>query len=271
MAFNWTCPHCATTQTVVDEKRDVNWRSISLKSQSDGNLVVQDLSVGCSNPNCLKTTIRVKVGEGEYKNQGYRFLQGGSVIFDQFVYPQGAAKPQPDYIPAPIREDYHEACLIRDFSPKASATLIRRCLQGMIRDFAGISKDRLIDEIKALRKAVDDGSADRAVSIESVEAIDRVRGIGNIGAHMEKDINQIVEVDPGEAQALIELVEMLFEEWYAARQKRVDRLARIDSISESKKIAKVAAPSQKALAAPFAIGTVADILGSGSDATGDQA
>ena len=55
---------------------------------------------------------------------------------------------------------------------------------------------------------------------ESVEAIDHVRTIGNIGAHMEKDIDLIIEVDPGEAQALIELIELLFEEWYVAKYER---------------------------------------------------
>jgi hypothetical protein len=45
-----------------------------------------------------------------------------------------------------------------------------------------------------------------------VEAIDIVRNIGNIGAHMEADINVIVDVDPDEAQTLIELIETLFLE-----------------------------------------------------------
>jgi hypothetical protein len=108
----------------------------------------------------------------------------------------------------------------------------------MIRDFAKITKPTLAKEIEALRQAVDDGSADRAISSESVDAIDQVRGIGNIGAHMEKDIDLIIEVDPGEAQALIELVEMLFEEWYGARHRRQAKLQHIASIAEAKKQAK---------------------------------
>lgn len=159
---------------------------------------------------------------------GDRILWGGRLI------PQGAAKPQPDYIPEALREDYLEACQIRDLSPKAAATLARRCLQGIIRDYAKISKPRLIDEIKELRKAVDDGTAPQGVTHDSVEAIDHVRKVGNIGAHMEKDIDLIVPIDPGEAQALIELIEMLFEEWYVARHKRKERLARIAAIGAEK-------------------------------------
>ena len=109
----------------------------------------------------------------------------------------------------------------------------------MIRDFAGIKKARLIDEIKALRVAVHDGSADRAITPESVDAIDHVRGVGNIGAHMEKDIDVIVPVDPGEAQALIDLVELLFDEWYGARHRRKQSLAVVKGIAAEKTALKV--------------------------------
>lgn len=78
---------------------------------------------------------------------------------------------------------------------------------------------------------------------------------------MEKDINQIVDVDPGEAQALIELVEMLFEEWYSARWKRQQRLANIASISESKKATQGGLAAANALMALAPQGTVADLLG----------
>jgi hypothetical protein len=82
----------------------------------------------------------------------------------------------------------------------------------MIRDFCKISKHRLIDEIKELRKRVNEDQAPLGVQPDTVDAIDHVRKIGNIGAHMETDINVIVDVDPNEAQVLIELAELLFEE-----------------------------------------------------------
>lgn len=88
---------------------------------------------------------------------------------DWQLRPQSNAKPFPPYIPAPIREDYEEACSIKDLSPKAAATLSRRCLQGIIRDYWGISKARLIDEINELKGKVDQSTWD---------AIDAVRNIG---------------------------------------------------------------------------------------------
>jgi hypothetical protein len=72
------------------------------------------------------------------------------------------------------------------------------------------------------------------VSEESVEAIDAVRQIGNIGAHFEKDINLIVDVEPEEASALVSLTELLFQEWYVARHERQARLGNVKTIAGAK-------------------------------------
>ena len=135
----------------------------------------------------------------------------------------------PDYVPKAIRDDYTEACAIRDLSPKASATLSRRSLQGIIRDFWGVSKSRLADEIEAIKDKTD---------TQTWDAIDAVRKIGNIGAHMEKDINVIVDVDPKEAQLLIELIELLVKDWYIAKHDREERLKKIVAVSQAKDAAK---------------------------------
>jgi len=175
--------------------------------------------------------------------RGSNFIGIKDVIASRRILPESAAKPQPDFIPEPLRTDYLESCRIKDLSPKASATLSRRCLQGMIRDFCGIKKGRLIDEITTLRVQVEDGSMASGVTVESVDAIDHVRSIGNIGAHMEKDIDLVIDVEPNEAQALIELIELLFDEWYIARRTRQDRLAAVQKIATAKKNAKEVSPT----------------------------
>jgi len=157
------------------------------------------------------------------------------LFFASRLMPESSAKPQPEFIPIALREDYIEACRIRNLSPKASATLSGRCLQGMLRDFCGVSGKTLYAEIEALRVLVQDGQAPLGVSPDSVESIDHVRGVGNIGAHMEKDIDQIVPVEPAEAQLLIELIETLFEEWYVQRDSRARRLNKIKALAEGKK------------------------------------
>jgi hypothetical protein len=108
----------------------------------------------------------------------------------------------------------------------------------MIRDFCGISLRTLHSEIVELKGQVEEGTAPRQVSEESVAAIDAVRELGNIGAHFERDINLIVEVEPEEATALISLIELLFQEWYVARQERQTRLAKVKTIAATKKTAR---------------------------------
>jgi hypothetical protein len=96
----------------------------------------------------------------------------------------------------------------------------------MIRDFWGVKKGTLYEEINGIQEKVDPAVW---------AAIDAVRKIGNIGAHMEKDINLVIDVDPDEAQTLIQLIEVLFEEWYIARKQRADHLASIVKMAEAKK------------------------------------
>lgn len=234
MPTNWECPYCNRAQVITSPKLRKGLVDLRISDQAEGPLCGSFLAVGCSNPECLKTTVKAIVMNA-WDSDGICYTREGTEIINTFLIPSSNAKPQPDYIPQPIREDYYEACKIRDLSPKASATLIRRCLQGMIRDFAGIKKNTLNGEITALKEAIIDGTADRSITPESVEAIDHIRTIGNIGAHMEKDINTIIDVEPNEAEVLINVTEMLFEEWYGARHKRAQHLAQVMQIADDKK------------------------------------
>jgi hypothetical protein len=177
----------------------------------------------CPNPKCKEFTLKEWMFEYE-KPVGYP-SRTGSNLQSWCLVPPSTAKVFPDYVPSPILQDYREACLIQNLSPKASATLSRRCLQGMIRDFWKIKKDRLVDEIEALEKHVDP---------LTWEAIDAVRKVGNIGAHMKKDIDVIVDVDPLEAEKLIGLIELLISDWYVTRYERQRRLEEIVAIGEAK-------------------------------------
>ena len=105
----------------------------------------------------------------------------------------------------------------------------------MIRDFHKITKQNLNQEINELRDKIDDGVWD---------AIDAIRKVGNVGAHMEKDINVVVDVDPEEAQLLLGLIEQLFQEWYVTRYEREKRIASVKALAERKDLAKKATPQQ---------------------------
>ena len=69
-------------------------------------------------------------------------------------------------------------------------------------------------------------------------AIDGLRKIGNIGAHMENEIDRIVDVDPHEAQQLLRLIELLLEKWYIARHDEESLLAEISEIAQEKETAR---------------------------------
>lgn len=61
-----------------------------------------------------------------------------------------------------------------------------------------------------------------------------MRNIGNIGAHMKKDINVIVDVEPKEAELLVGLIEILLKDWYIARHERQQHLANIVKVAQTK-------------------------------------
>lgn len=242
--MNWTCPHCDKAQTLTPPNYFQGNTFLEIGTTALGPLALRSMAYLCANSACRQPSLSVQVVEcSQPIDDHYLAVSNPNIFLTRQLMPESAAKSQPDCIPAALREDYAEACLVRDLSPKASATLARRCLQGMIRDFCGISKPTLFKEIAALKEQVDEGNAPRGVSIESVEAIDHIRQIGNIGAHMEKDINIIVDVEADEAQVLIELIETLFDEWYVARAKREERFARVKQIADEKAQQKLLAVS----------------------------
>lgn len=150
-----------------------------------------------------------------------------------YSYPPAAAIHLPEYIPNAIRSDYMEALSIVNASPKASATLSRRCLQGMIHDYWGIHEKNLNAEITSLKGKVEPAQW---------KAMDALRKIGNIGAHMESDINLIVDVEPEEAQSLIKLIELLIEKWYIARHDAESLYAEIENIGAQKEAERKSNP-----------------------------
>ena len=183
--FNWTCPYCNHAQTATEEQFSRERDGIYNKESVLGPIGFIVESIRCANRKCRKLQLsfhlcKMRVNQyGQYGSQS-------DIIQSWRLLPESSAKPQPDYIPIPIVEDYVEACRIRDLSPKASATLSRRCLQGMIRDFCGITGNTLFAEIDALREAVSKGDGIRHVNQDTVEAIDYVRKIGKYGAHKKK-------------------------------------------------------------------------------------
>ncbi len=224
MSFNWTCPFCGRHTTITEECCSTDYHRIGLNSRLS-NVAICTTVISCPNEQCKELAIDASLLHFKYDDYIQEFCYEGE-IQRWSLRPQASVKVFPDYIPRPILQDYREACLIRDLSPKASATLSRRCLQGMIRDSWGVTKSRLVDEIDTLRDKVD---------VVSWNAIDAVRNLGNIGAHMERDINVVVDVDPNEAALLIDLIETLLTEWYVNPYERNIRMSKLIDSAAAKK------------------------------------
>lgn len=226
MGFNWTCPHCGNKTTINEDTYTSDEHSLTIPNNEKNGKIIKTTFIVCPNNECKKITLIAELYENNYTPHIWR---KGNILKQWRLLPNSNAKVFPDYIPLPLRNDYEEAAKIIELSPKASATLSRRCLQGIIRDFWGISKSRLVDEINAIEEKVDP---------LTWKSIDAVRKVGNIGAHMEKDINLIIDVEPSEANLLLGLIEMLFEEWYIHRHEREQKLLGIVELAKSKEDAK---------------------------------
>lgn len=208
----YTCPYCNQVMAISND-------SMKLYRLSFGGSLAFNDSRGSIDvriyqcPACDKISVDVRGSHG--------------MIGNSFVgtYPNLSITTFPDYIPQAIRNDYEEASRIVALSPKASATLARRCLQGMIRDFHKIRKNTLYEEISELHGKIPE---------MQWKAIDSLRRVGNIGAHMEKDVNLIVDVEPDEASKLIKLIELLLEKWYIARHEEEALLNEIIGMADAK-------------------------------------
>jgi len=218
----WTCPYCnrPTTVTASDVETFLHVKGLS---SSEGSRCVQGSLVVCPNTECKRTTLTLLLRDWV---QGYSSNYPGQVLEVWQLMPDSAALSFDADVPAAIIDDYEEACRILNPSPKASAALARRCLQGMIRHFWAITRPTLKAEIEALKDKVDG---------PTWTAIDAVRSVGNIGAHMEKDVNIIIDVEPDEALKLIGLIELLIHEWYVRSQDGLRRVQDVIDLAKDKK------------------------------------
>ena len=230
LTFSWQCPYCNQYATLYGSDVETSSNSFAIAGK-EARYQLNTHVIVCPNSNCSEYTITAYLNAISIAPPHFPDEVIEPPIQSWRLKPDSGAKSFPSYIPLQIIKDYEEACLISSLSPKASATLSRRCLQGMIRDFHGVKKRNLFEEIQAIKDVIDP---------TVWKAIDSVRSVGNIGAHMEKDIDLIIDVSPNEANSLIALIEMLLKEWYVGRYEKEQELQSIIAIAEAKKEAQKA-------------------------------
>jgi len=194
------CPHCTVEINPAFSEH-------YLGPDPDGDWAVEDMI--CPNPKCKKKIINIMCGSA-IRNRGGMVVRVEPTILRLTVNPLTSTRP---LVPKEVEElyskDYKEACLILKFSPKASAALSRRCLQNILREKAGVKKGDLADEIEQVMNS-------KTLPSHLNESIDAIRVVGNFAAHpiKSKSSGEIVDVEPGEADWLLDVIESLFDFYF---------------------------------------------------------
>ncbi len=194
------CPHCIT------EFHDSE-KTVFLGTDDDGAW-----GVGvCLCPACERFLVRLFCARSYYGDQ-HRFLDEQS---SYLAHPRVSGRaPIPAEVPNKYAKDYREACLVIADSAQASAALSRRCLQHMLRDEAKVKKSDLFSEIQEVLNRAN-------LPSHISDSLDAVRNIGNFAAHPMKSqsTGDIVEVEPGEAEWNLDVLESLFDFYFVAPAK----------------------------------------------------
>jgi hypothetical protein len=190
------CPHCRTIVR-LEKPSNVNWGQY-FGDISSPKYNFRITFAQC--PQCLKIII----------TKEKLVSIGGSVISkeEEIIWPFSSTRDSiPIEVPDAIGKDYLEAALVLPFSPKASAALSRRCLQTILREAGHTTKKDLANQIDEVLPVLP-----TMIS----ENLDAVRVIGNFAAHTQKSTTtgEIVDVEPGEAEWNLEVIDALFDFYY---------------------------------------------------------
>jgi len=203
------CPHCITD--FHDSER-----LEFIANDQDGYWGIG--SCRCSA--CGRMIIRLFAADQFYRNSN----AFGTELQSYLIRPKIAGRPPvPQEVPDEFSDDYKEACLVLPDSPKASAALSRRCLQKLIREKIGVTKPDLFKEIQ---EVLDHHNLPSHIA----DSLDAIRIVGNFAAHPIKSQSsgEIVEVEPGEAEWNLDVLESLFDHYFVAPAKTAARKAQLN-------------------------------------------
>lgn len=191
------CPSCEKEFYPQPDDLHTYWAD----KHSESNFVVQFTIQQC--PSCFETIVIRQLGPGQEIGSKLHLYQ---VNEESVVYPPVVEMIIPPEVPEEYRRDLLEAHAALQYSTKASAALSRRLLQKALREKLGIKKKDLSLEIDEF---INSGSAPTYLT----EAVDAIRHVGNFAAHPMKFTNtgEIVSVEAGEAEWLLEVLESLFD------------------------------------------------------------
>ena len=213
------CPHCNIT---IHE----NWEEGVIATYHDADQRWQWKMMDC--PACRKPIIKIGLYSWEYVFGGSGGYWVGSSQNEFIAFPRFAPRNAVgDGVPIALKDDYYEACAVLAISPKASAALSRRVLQGILRDKGYWSRD-LSRQIDSVLKEQDPR---KGLPTDLQKSVDAIRNFGNFSAHPLNDVTslQIIDVEPEEAEWCLEIVERLFDHYYVRPAADARRLADLNA------------------------------------------
>lgn len=161
----------------------------------------------CSNPNCGRLNV---------------------LLDDLQIHPSSVVVEVSKDVPTKYADRYQKAVEINPIFPEASATVSRKCLEMILEDYFHAKKRNLIDKIDEVRNQLPSDLYDN---------LHRLREIGNFGAHPKKNSNtsELIEVEQGEADYCLWLLNELFEECYIKPARKKEINTRLDKKIEAGK------------------------------------
>lgn len=220
------CPHCS--KSIHFES--IHEMNIEIDNEYERGVCVE----GGFCPSCHELIIRYYEGDFKRGSTGNGYIINETN--EQLLYPFNKSRSFVlDDVPNEYTSDYSEALLVLFISPKASAALSRRCLQRFFHSHLSIKKASLVKEIEEFLNT-------QQVPSYILDAVDAIRNIGNFAAHPLKDTStgEVIEVEPGEAEWLLEVLELLFD-FYFIYPKKLEK--RKEQLNE--KLKKLGKPIMK--------------------------
>lgn len=190
-------------------------------------------------PECSALIIILRVGPVWFDDDDSEHTGGAITLpsLERIIEPRSALRrlASTDGVPQEVIDDFHEAAAVVAASPKASAAISRRLLQHVLVSALSATGNEL-------SKQIDQALATKSLPGYLAEAVDAIRVVGNFAAHPTKDRNtgEILPVEPGEAEFLLDTLESLVDFAYV-QPKRLAESRRL--INE--KLARAGKPPMK--------------------------
>lgn len=185
------CPHCSRAVRLLSVNTRDKEYSNALPCNSGCVLAEQVVIHAAICPACERVIVELEIAKK----------------FRLIVPAVGARRPIHGGVPSSLKDDYEEAVLVLSDSPKSSAALTRRCLQSLL-VHQGAKKHDLVDQLTEIYPQLP----------SYVQGfVDNIRKLGNLAVHAKQSAatGEIVDVEPGEAEWMLETLEELFDHFYA--------------------------------------------------------